>query len=105
MKATDTIDNLEELEHIPEDKKDRYEEGLRVKRSVSCTVIEYFKAIKNKIIDPNPKCNRIDRDDLKKKQGILNVLFIWLSTALFCSIKRWLSMSPSSRLSFFSDNL
>ena len=75
MKATDTIDNLEELEHIPEDKKDRYEEGLRVKRSVSCTVIEYFKAIKNKIIDPNPKCNRIDRDDLKKKQGILNVLF------------------------------
>ena len=69
------IDSLEELSIVPNDQETRYEEGLRVKKIVTCTTSQLHEAILKKIVDTNDKCNRIDRDDLKKKQGILNVLF------------------------------
>ena len=75
MKKLTSIESLEELSIIPEAQRDRHEEGLRVKKIVASNPLELNQAYKENIIDTNDKCNRIDRDDLKKKQGILNVFF------------------------------
>ena len=69
------IDSLEELEIVPDDQKARHEEGLRVKKIVTCTSSQLHEGIVKKVIDTNDKCNRIDRNDLNKKHGILSVMF------------------------------
>jgi len=69
------IDSLKELSIVPENQKARHEDGLRVKKIVTCVSCQYHEGMVKKVIDTNDKCNRIDRDDLKKKQGILNVMF------------------------------
>jgi len=83
----------EDLFEVPREVQDKYDNGTPTYKVVQCPINLYFdlsmkhhyyKDFKNRIkyaplltevIDPNDKCNRLDREDLKKKQGILKTIF------------------------------
>ena len=83
----------EDLFSVPPEVQAKYENGTATHKVVRCPLHLYYKFsmkhlyyrdIKNKIkyeslitevIDPNDKCNRLDRDELVKKQGILRTIF------------------------------
>ena len=83
----------EDLFEVPREVQIQYNNGTFTYKVVQCPINLYFdfcmkhhyyKNFKNKIkyaplltevIDPNDKCNRSDRDDLSKKQGILRTIF------------------------------
>lgn len=83
----------ENLFEVPREVQIQYNNGTPTYKVVQCPINLYFdlsmkhhyyKDLKNKIkyaplltevIDPNDKCNRLDRDELRKKQGILKTIF------------------------------
>ena len=83
----------ENLFSVPTEVQIQYNNGTPTYKVVQCPINLYFKFlmkhhyykdIKNRIkyaqlltevIDPNDKCNRLDREDLDKWQGILKTIF------------------------------
>jgi len=82
------IENAKQLLTVPEELKEEFESDKRIWTRVEIPIELYFKLSmtdnysfkhyppnKNQVIDPNDKCNRTDRNDLLKKQGILKCIF------------------------------
>ena len=87
------IRTKDDLFSIPPEKKTKHDNGVPTHKAVYCTIRLYFELLMkhlypcplidtvmnepslDEIIDSNDKCNRLDRNDLKKKQGILRTIF------------------------------
>tara|TARA_A100001011_G_scaffold181703_1_gene190553 strand:+ start:220 stop:1863 length:1644 start_codon:yes stop_codon:yes gene_type:complete len=91
-----TIYKKEDLLSIPKQEQDKHNDGFPIFKRCEISIQLYFELlIKDKhlqakmletavekffsdpeqIIDPNDKCNRDDKGDIKKKQGILTTIF------------------------------
>jgi hypothetical protein len=88
--------NSEDLFTIPKEVQAKYNNGTSTWKIVTCPINLYnellikdhyydpsikdkvkvkFAPLLSQVIDPNDKCNRIDLEELKKKQGILKTIF------------------------------